>query len=67
MERHATTPIPLAGRPFSSQVAATSAGVAAADQAHLTAALEGVGWERRGLLQTLARRPRLRSASPPPR
>jgi hypothetical protein len=52
----------FAGGPFSSQVAATSSAVAAADQAQLLAAIHGVRWKRRGFLQTLARRPRLRSA-----
>jgi hypothetical protein len=69
MEQHAhaevqPSSISHAGRPFSVQVAATAEGVAAADQAHLVAALEGFSWERRGFLRTLARRPRLRPAPP---
>ena len=53
---------PEAGRQFSDQVTAASGGAAAADQAHLVAALDGFNWERRGFLRTLARRRRLRSA-----
>ena len=53
---------PDAGRQFSDQVAAASGGAAAADQAHLVAALDEFNWERRGFLRTLARRRRLRSA-----
>jgi hypothetical protein len=62
MEQHANAERSSSVRSFSSHVAATSAGVAAADEAHLVAVIEGVSWERRGFLQTLARRPRLRSA-----
>ena len=53
---------PGAGRQFSDQVAAASGGAAAADQAHLVAALDGFNWERRGFLRTLARKRRLRPA-----
>lgn len=57
-------PVPAAPRPFHSQVVATSAGVAGADQAQLVGALESVTWERRGFLQALAQRPRPHPASP---
>jgi hypothetical protein len=55
-------PVPAAPRPFHSQVVATSAGVAGADQAQLVGALESVTWERRGFLQTLLRRRRPHAA-----
>ena len=64
MEQHAPVQARTARRPFSAEVAATSAGVAAADHAQLAAALGGVTWERRGFLQALAQRPRPHPASP---
>jgi hypothetical protein len=42
-------------RPILAQLAAISAAVAAAHDAHVQAAMAGVQWERRGLLERLRR------------
>jgi hypothetical protein len=50
--------VPAADREMREQIDATSQALAAADQEHLTDEIGSAGWERRGLLQRLRRRPR---------
>jgi hypothetical protein len=49
---------PKSGLPVRGALQPTSRTASAVDQAHIRAAMEGVEWERRGLLQRLKRRRR---------